>query len=70
MSVVLNMKTLGRNLNKTSVALSDHFVMWNFANNIVKVKKIQTRDNFSYPFTKPLVSNDFHGFYHEGMVNE
>ena len=65
MSEVLNIMNPGRTLNKKNVALSYHFVR----EDVTNVRKLHTSDNCAGPFTKPLVSNDFHGFYHECMVN-
>ena len=69
MSVVLNMTNPGSTLNKKTVALRYYFVMEHIANNVEEVRKINTSDNFADPFTKPLDRNDFHGFYHDCMVN-
>ena len=69
MSVVLNATNPGSTLNKKTVALSYHFVREHVANEVVEVRKIASTENFADPFTKALVSNDFHGFYHECMVN-
>ena len=69
MSLVLNANNNGSTLNKKTVALSYHFIREHVANNVVDVRKIHTSGNFVEPFTKPLVINDVHGFYHECMVN-
>ena len=69
MSVVLNATNPRSTLNKNTVALSYHFVREHVANEVVEIRKIASEDNFADPFTKALVSNDFHGFYHECMVN-
>ena len=69
MSVVLKETDHGSTLNKKTIALSFHFFREHVANNVLEVKKIHTSDNFSYLFIKPLVSNDFRGFYHECMMN-
>ena len=69
MSVVFKAKNTGVTTKNKTVALSYHFVREHVANNAVKVMKIHTSDNFSYPFTKPPVKNDFHGFYNDCMVN-
>ena len=68
-SVVLNATNNGSTLNKKTVVLIYHFVREKFSNNVVEVKKIHTSNNFEYPLTKPLMINDFYGFYHECMVN-
>ena len=69
MSVVMNAINNGSILNKKTVVLSYHFIREHVANNVVEVRKIHTSDNFADPFTKILVKNDFHGFYHDCMVN-
>eukprot|EP00957_Ditylum_brightwellii_P001881 144457-Ditylum_brightwellii.AAC.1 len=68
MSVVLNAMNPGSTLNKKKVALLYHFLRKHIANGVVKIIKINTDDNFADPFTKPLASNKFHGFFHECMV--
>ena len=70
MSVVFNTTYPGSTLNKKTVALGYHSVRDHVANHVVEVRKIHTSDNFTDPFTKPLVRNDFHTFYHECMVND
>ena len=62
MSVVLNVTNPGVNMKKKTMAFIYHFFREHVANNVVWVSKIHTSDNFADPFTKPLVSNYFHGF--------
>eukprot|EP00957_Ditylum_brightwellii_P014613 1101153-Ditylum_brightwellii.AAC.1 len=69
MSVVLNATNPGSNLNKKTVVLSYHFVCGHVANNVIKIHKIASEGNFADPFTKAMVSDGFHGFYRECMVN-
>ena len=69
MSVVLNENNPGRSFNKKTVAFSYHFVREHVANDVVEIRKIDTKENYADPFTKVLVSNEFYGFYHECMVN-
>ena len=69
MSLVLNATNTGINQNKKTVALIHNVFRDNIVNNVVEVSKIQTINNFAYLFNKPLASNEFHGFYHECMVN-
>ena len=68
-SVMLNSTNPGSTLKKKTLVLSYHFFSNNYAENVVEMKKIHTSKYFADPFTKPLASNDFHGFYHECMVN-
>jgi hypothetical protein len=69
MSMILNARNPGSTLNKKTVALSYHFVQEHVATDVVEIRKIDSVDNFADPFTKSMVSNDFHGFYHECMIN-
>ena len=63
--VMLNATNPGSTPKKKTVALSYHFVRENVANNVVEMRKIHSSDYFSYPFTKTLARNYFHGFYHD-----
>ena len=67
--MVLNANNTGSTLIKKTVALRYHFFTEHVDNNVVEARKIYTIDSFSDPFTKHLVINDIHGFYHECMVN-
>ena len=69
MSVVLNATNHVSTLIRKIVALIYHFVRGHVANNGVEMSKIHTRENFAETFTKPLVINDFHWFYHDFMLN-
>eukprot|EP00957_Ditylum_brightwellii_P011550 873295-Ditylum_brightwellii.AAC.1 len=54
MSVLLNANNPGSMLNKKTVALSYHFVWEHVATNAVEICKINSADNFTDPFTKPM----------------
>ena len=69
MAVILNSTDPGSTLNKKMVALAYHFVREHVANDVVEVKKIDTKDNYADPFTKSLGSNEFHDFFYELMCN-
>ena len=69
MSVVFIKTNYGSNLNKKYVALSYPFVREHVAKNDAEARKIHTRNIFSDPFTKPMVSNDSHKFYRDCTVN-
>ena len=69
MAVILNSTNPGSTLNKKMVALAYHFVREHAANNVVDIKKIDSKDNYADPFTKSLGSNEYHGFYYELMCN-
>ena len=51
------------------VALAYHFVREHAANDVVEIKKIDSKDNYADPFTKSLGSNKYHAFYYELMCN-
>ena len=51
------------------MVLSYYFVIELVANDVVEFRNICTKENYADPFTKALVSNEFHGFYHECIVN-
>ena len=36
---------------------------------VVESCSTDTTDGYTYTFTQALLSNDYHGFYHECMVN-
>ena len=40
------------------------------ANYVIEVHNIDTKEKYTDPFIKPLVSNELQGFYHEQIVNE
>ena len=69
MSLVLNGTNPDSTLKMKTVEFSYYFVREHVANNVVEVRKIHTSNNFADTFTKPLVINDLHGFYHEFIVN-
>ena len=64
MSVVLNANNPWSSLNNKPLALIYHFVIEHVSNDVVEVRKNNTKEKYAYPFTKALVSNYFHGFYH------
>ena len=49
------------------VALAYHFVREHVANDVVEVKKINSKDDYADPFTKSLGSNEFHGFFYVSL---
>ena len=69
MSAVLNANNPGSTLNKKTMELRYHFVREHVSNNIEEVRKLHAKDNFEDSFNKNLVSDYFHGFYHNCMVN-
>eukprot|EP00957_Ditylum_brightwellii_P210499 15365052-Ditylum_brightwellii.AAC.1 len=69
MGVVLNATNLGSTLNKKNVALAYHFVREHVACGVVKIREMDSEDNFADPFKKALASHQFQGFMHEFMMN-
>ena len=67
--VVLHENNTRRSLNKKTVSSSYHFIRKHMANYVAEFRKINTKENYAYPFTIASVSNDLHGFYHELMVD-
>ena len=64
-SMVLNENNPGISLNKNNVGLSYHFAIERVAKDVIGVRKIGIKGNYADPFTKPFVSNKFHGIYHK-----
>jgi hypothetical protein len=56
-------------LKKKYLALAYHFCREHFSAGIVDIRKIDGKDNYADPFTKALVSTEFHGHMKEIMVN-
>ena len=69
LSAITNTITPGSALSKKYLALSYHFCREYYSANIVDIRKIDTKENYADPFTKALVSNEFHGFMGEIMEN-
>ena len=67
LSTITNATEPSSALKKKHIALAYHFCRENFAGNVVDVCKIDTKKNVSDPFTKALVSQEFHGHMHETM---
>ena len=56
MGVFLNAMNPGSTLNKETTDHRYHYGRYNVAKTVLGVSKIHTNDNFSDPFTKPLVA--------------
>ena len=69
MSVVLNASNPGSTLNKKTVALSYHFVREHVANDVCKILKINTKENYADPLSKALNSTIHHSFFQEVLTN-
>ena len=69
MGVVINSTDPASALNKKNVALAYHFVREHHANNVVAIRKIHMKDNYADPFTKGLVSREYHRFFYELQEN-
>ena len=68
-SVCISSTNPGTTLNKKNVALAYHFVREHVANNIIKIMKIASKDNYGDPFTKALNSTVFNDFFYELLSN-
>ena len=69
MSVVLNASNPGSTLNKKTVALSYHFVREHVANDVCRIRKIHTTENYADPLSKALNSTIHHSFFQEILTN-
>lgn len=67
--VVISASDPASTLNKKCVALAYHFVREHAANDVVQIRKIDTKDNYADPFTKSLNSSEHHDFFYEIMRN-
>ena len=61
--MVLNASNTGSTLNKKHIVLAYHFIRENVANNVVKIRKVDTKDDYAGTFTKALDSKIFHGVF-------
>jgi hypothetical protein len=62
MTVDLKVTKPGSALNKKVIALAYHFVREHQSKSVVSIRKIDTKDNYTDPFTKALINTEFHGF--------
>ena len=69
MSVVLNASNPGSTLNKKHIALSYPFVQEHLENDVIRVLKIGSSDNYADPFTKGMPGPEHGDFMHELMKN-
>ena len=69
LSAIKNSTDPSSPLKKKYLALSYHFCREHFSAGIVNIRKIDGKDNYADPFTKGLVSTEFHGHYNEIMSN-
>ena len=67
--VVINTTNPSSSLNKKALALAYHFVREHQHGKVIDIRSIDTDDNYGDPFTKPLNSNKFRGFFHELLSN-
>ena len=67
MSSIKNTIEPGSPLKKKYLALSYHFCREHFSAGIVDIRKIGTKENRADPFTKGLVSSEFHTHFNEIM---
>ena len=69
LSAIKNSTDPSSPLKKKYLALSYHFCREQFSAGIVNIRKIDGKDNYADPFTKDLVSTEFHRHYNEIMSN-
>ena len=69
LSAIKNTVEPGSPLKKKYLALAYHFCREHFSAGVVAIRKIDTKDNVSDPFTKGIVSNEFHGYFNSYMSN-
>ena len=69
MSTIINSTKPGSPLKKKYLALSYHFCREHFSAGVVDIRKIDTKENYADPFTKALVSYEFHGHMNEILEN-
>ena len=67
LSSIKNTIEPGSPLKKKYLALSYHFCREHFSAGIVSIRKIGTKENRADPFTKALVSNEFHTHFNNIM---
>ena len=68
LSTITNATTPGSALNKKHLALSYHYCLEHFSAGVVRIRKINGKDNHADPFTKALVNHEFHGHMNSIMV--
>ena len=69
LSLIKNTIDPGSPLKKKYLALAYHFCREHFSAGILSIRKIISKDNHANPFTKGLVSNEFHGHFNENMTH-
>ena len=69
LSAIKNTTDPGSPLKKKYLALAYHFCREHYSTQEVAIRKIDTKDNFADPFTKGLVSYEFHGHFNSMMSN-
>ena len=69
LSAITNTIEPGSPLKKKYLALLYHFCREHFSAGVVSIRKIDGKHNYADPFTKALVSNEFHGLFNEIMMN-
>ena len=67
--VFLNSLNPSSSLNKKFLALSYHFVQEHLANNVIKIVKIDSKDNYTGPFTKGMGGKNHSAFISNLMRN-
>jgi len=68
LGAITNATVPGSMLSKKYLALAYHFCREHFSAEIVNIRKIDGKDNYSDPFTKALVNHEFHGHMNDIMA--
>jgi len=69
MGVIINSTNPVSSLNKKTIALAYHFTREHIANNVVKIRKVDTKYNYVDPLTKALNSVKFNDFFYKYLRN-
>ena len=69
LSAITNTIEPGSALKKKHITLAYHFCREHYSGNVVDIRNIDTKDNYSDPFIKALVSTEFHENINEMIEN-
>ena len=69
LGVVLNASNPESTWNKKHNSCAYHFVQENVANDVVEIRKVDTKDKYTNPFTNPLDIKMFYSFFYKVQTN-
>ena len=69
LGVILNASNSESTMNRKHIVLAYHFIRENVANDVVKIRKVDTKDNYADPFTMALDNRSFHEFFYKVQTN-